>query len=137
DFDDYRAAKLRLFRELLPRGAPAVINADSPEREAVEAAALEAGLRPVTVGWRGDHVWFDEIIPRGTGQDLRIQWEHAPGDDRERVVHLPLIGEFQALNALCAVGIAYALGDPMEQVLDALPALKGVKGRLELVGVKG
>jgi len=134
DFDDYRAAKLRLFANLLPRAAPAVINADSPEREAFEAAAVAAGLAPFTVGWRGDHVWFDEITPRGTGQDLRIQWEHAPGDDREKVVHLPLIGEFQALNALCAAGIAIALGEPAEQVLDALAQLKGVKGRLELVG---
>jgi UDP-N-acetylmuramoyl-L-alanyl-D-glutamate--2,6-diaminopimelate ligase len=134
DLDAYRKAKLKLFANLLPAGAPAVINADSPERDAVEAAAKAAGLRPVTVGWRGDHVWFDEITPRGTGQDLRIQWEHAPGDDREQVVHLPLIGEFQALNALCAVGLAYALGDPMDQVLAALAHLKGVKGRLELVG---
>ncbi len=133
-FDDYRQAKLRLFTNLLPKGAPAVINADSPEREAVEASALKAGLRPFTVGWRGDHLWFDEIIPRGTGQDLRLQWEHAPGDDRERLVHLPLIGEFQALNALCAAGIALALGDPAEEVLDALASLKGVHGRLELVG---
>jgi UDP-N-acetylmuramoyl-L-alanyl-D-glutamate--2,6-diaminopimelate ligase len=133
-FDDYRQAKLKLFANLLPKGAPAVINADSPEREAFEAAAVKAGLKPFTVGWRGDHLWFDEIIPRGTGQDLRLQWEHAPGDDRERVVHLPLIGEFQALNALCAAGIALALGDPAEPVLDALAALKGVHGRLELVG---
>ncbi|MEP7210015.1 MAG: UDP-N-acetylmuramoyl-L-alanyl-D-glutamate--2,6-diaminopimelate ligase [Alphaproteobacteria bacterium] len=133
-FDDYRQAKLKLFSNLLPKGAPAIINADSPEREVVEAAALKAGLKPFTVGWRGDHLWFDEIIPRGTGQDLRLQWEHAPGDDRERVVHLPLIGEFQALNALCAAGIAMALGDPAEQVLDALAYLTGVHGRLELVG---
>lgn len=132
-FDDYRKAKLKLW-SLLPRGAPAVINADSPEREAFEAAAKAAGLKPITFGWRGDRVWFDEITPRGTGQDLRLQWEHAPGDDREMVVNLPLIGEFQALNAVAAVALAYALGDPMEEVLGALPHLKGVKGRLELVG---
>ncbi len=133
-FDAYRTAKLGLFSRLLPRGAPAVLNADSPEREAFEVAAKAAGLRVVTYGWRGDHVWFDEITPRGTGQDLRLQWEHAPGDDREQVVHLPLIGEFQALNTLAAVALAYALGDPMEQVLAALPHLSGVRGRLELVG---
>lgn len=133
-FEDYRLAKLKLFANLLPKGAPAIINADSPEREAFEAAAIKAGLKPFTVGWRGDHLWFDEITPRGTGQDLRLQWEHTPGDDRERVVHLPLIGEFQALNAVCAAGIAMALGEPADQVLEALSHLKGVHGRLELVG---
>jgi UDP-N-acetylmuramoyl-L-alanyl-D-glutamate--2,6-diaminopimelate ligase len=61
-----------------------------------------------------------------------IQW----GDDaaNERKVHLPLIGEFQALNALCAGGIAMSLGDDVNAVLDGLTQLKGVHGRLELVG---
>ncbi|HEX5007401.1 MAG TPA: UDP-N-acetylmuramoyl-L-alanyl-D-glutamate--2,6-diaminopimelate ligase [Hyphomonadaceae bacterium] len=134
DFNDYRRAKMRLFSDLLPRGAPAVINADSPEREAFEAAAKAAGLKPFTVGWRGDHLRIDEATPRGTGQDLNIQWTRADGAEGEKLVHLPLIGEFQALNALCAAGIAMALGDPAEQVLEGLGVLTGVHGRLELVG---
>ena len=133
DFEEYRQAKLRLFSELLPAGAPAVINADSPEREVFEAAAKAAGLICMTYGWKGDDVWFDEITPRATGQDLRIQWAEA-GADHEKLVHLPLIGEFQALNALGAAALAIALGDPAERVLDALGKLKGVQGRLELVG---
>ena len=129
DFDDYRRAKMRLFSDLLPKGAPAVINADSPEREAFETAAKAAGLKPFTVGWRGDDLRIDEATPRGTGQDLNIQWNGG-----EKLIHLPLIGEFQALNALCAVGIAMALGDPIEKILEGLTILKGVHGRLELVG---
>jgi UDP-N-acetylmuramoyl-L-alanyl-D-glutamate--2,6-diaminopimelate ligase len=135
DFDDYRRAKMRLFSELLPRGAPAVINADSPEREAFETAARSAGLKPFTVGWRGDDLRISEALPRGTGQDLVIQW--GEGAANERTVHLPLIGEFQALNALCAAGIAMALGDDVNKVLDGLAQLKGVHGRLELVGQTG
>ncbi len=133
DFDEYREAKLRLFKDLLPSGAPAVINADSPEREVFEAAARAAGQRIVTFGWKGDDIWFDEISPRATGQDLRIQWAEA-GSDHEKLVQLPLIGEFQAHNALGAAALAIALGDPAERVLDALTKLKGVPGRLELVG---
>jgi UDP-N-acetylmuramoyl-L-alanyl-D-glutamate--2,6-diaminopimelate ligase len=106
-----------------------VLNADSPEREAFEAAAVAAGLKPFTVGWRGNDLRIDEASPRGTGQDLNIQWSGG-----EKLVHLPLIGEFQALNALCAAGIAMSLGDPVEQVLDGMAQLKGVHGRLELVG---
>lgn len=132
DFDDYRRAKMRLFAELLPRGAPAVINADSPELEAFEAVAKAAGLKLFTVGWRGRHLRIGEALPRGTGQDLVIQWGDEPGNERK--VHLPLIGEFQALNALCAAGIAMSLGDDVGKVLDGLEVLKGVHGRLELVG---
>ena len=133
DFDDYRAAKLKLFSELLPEGAPAVINADSREREIVEQSAKEAGLIPFTYGWKGDHLWIDEITPRSTGQELRLQWE-TPGGDKETLVQLPLIGEFQALNALCAAGLAMALGADAMAVFKAMETLKGVKGRLELVG---
>jgi UDP-N-acetylmuramoyl-L-alanyl-D-glutamate--2,6-diaminopimelate ligase len=132
DFDDYRRAKMKLFSELLPAGAPAVINADSPELEAFEAVAQKAGLRTFTVGWRGRDLRISEALPRGTGQDLVIQW--GGGAENERTVHLPLIGEFQALNALCAAGIAMALGDDVHAVLDGLTQLKGVHGRLELVG---
>jgi UDP-N-acetylmuramoyl-L-alanyl-D-glutamate--2,6-diaminopimelate ligase len=106
-----------------------VINADSAELERFEAAARAAGLEPFTVGWRGADLRIDEATPRGTGQDLNIQWNGG-----ERMVHLPLIGEFQALNALCAAGIAMALGDSAGKVLDGLAGLKGVHGRLELVG---
>ncbi len=132
DFDDYRAAKMKLFTDLLPVGAPAVLNADSPELEAFETAAREAGLNPFTVGWRGRDLRISEALPRGTGQDLVIQWGDAPGNERK--IHLPLIGEFQALNALCAAGIAMSLGDDVNAVLDGLTQLKGVHGRLELVG---
>jgi len=132
DFDDYRAAKMKLFTELLPVGAPAVLNADSPELEAFETAAREAGLNPFTVGWRGRDLRISEALPRGTGQDLVIQWGAVPGNERK--IHLPLIGEFQALNALCAAGIAMSLGDDVNAVLDGLTQLKGVHGRLELVG---
>lgn len=133
-FDDYRSAKMRLFSDLLRSGAPAIINADSPERDSFVQIAERSKLRVVTFGWRGDHVWFDEIIPRGTGQDLRIQWDDGSGRDQEAVIHLPLIGEFQAMNALGAAAIAYALGEPMDRVLGALSSLRGVRGRLELVG---
>jgi len=134
DFDDYRRAKMKLFSELLPKGAPAVINADSPELEAFEAAAITAGLKLFTVGWRGCDLRISEALPRGTGQELVIQWGEGPSAGNERKVHLPLIGEFQALNALCAAGIAMALGDDVNQVLDGLQILTGVHGRLELVG---
>ncbi len=132
DFDDYRRAKMKLFSELLPAGAPAIVNADSPELEAFEAVAREARLKTFTVGWRGRDLRISEALPRGTGQDLVIQWGGGAGNERK--IHLPLIGEFQALNALCAAGIAMALGDDVHAVLDGLTNLKGVHGRLELVG---
>ena len=129
DMDEYRAAKMRLFTELMPPGAPAVVNADSPERAAFEAGAKAAGLKPVSVGWRGEDLKIEELMPRATGQKLFLKWR---GEAFE--VELPLIGEFQALNALTAAGLALALGAPLQGVCAGMSSLKPVKGRLEFVG---
>jgi UDP-N-acetylmuramoyl-L-alanyl-D-glutamate--2,6-diaminopimelate ligase len=49
-------------------------------------------------------------------------------------VRLPLLGEYQASNALVAAGLAIATGESAGRVLPALQSLHGVKGRLEIVG---
>ena len=125
----YLAAKLRLFSELSPRGIPAVINADSDARIPFEQAAVSAGLKPVSVGWRGQDLKIAELMPRPTGQRLFLKWA-----GEEVTVELPLIGEFQALNALTAAGLALALGMDFETVASGMQGLKPVKGRLEYVG---
>ena len=129
--DAYRAAKTRLFTELAPRGCPAVINADSAHCEHFEGAAVRAGLKVVSVGWRGRDLKIDELSPKATGQQLTLKWQGA-----EHKLMLPLIGEFQALNALTAAGCALALGMAFDLVAAGLQQLRPVKGRLEFVGEK-
>lgn len=127
--DEYRAAKLRLFSELAPKGCPAVVNADSDQRLFFEAAAQDAGLDLVSVGWRGADLKIEELMPKATGQRLFLDWR---GD--KAAIDLPLIGEFQALNALTAAGLALATGLDLQTVATGMSALKPVKGRLEYVG---
>ena len=127
--EEYLDAKLRLFRELSPKGIPAIINADSPQREPFERAAREAGLNVMSVGWRGADLKIAELMPKAAGQTLFLSWR-----GQEQKVDLPLIGEFQALNALTAAGVALALGATFDTVAKGLAALEPVKGRLEYVG---
>ena len=129
NMDDYRDAKLRLFAELAPRGVPAVVNADSDQRPAFEGAAKSAGLNVVSVGWRGDDLKIEELMPRATGQRLFVSWR-----GEKAAVDLPLIGEFQALNALTAAGLALVTGTDLQAVALGLSKLEPVKGRLEFVG---
>ena len=128
-FDDYRAAKLRLVTELLPNGAPMIVNADSDERSSFEAAAKKKSSSILSVGWRGDNLKIMELMPRATGQTLFVSWE-----GQEATVELPLIGEFQALNALTAAGLALALGEDFRDVKMGMESLQPVKGRMEFVG---
>lgn len=128
-FEDYRAAKLRLVEEMIPASCPVIINADSDERESFKRAAKAGACPVVSVGWRGADLKITELMPRAHGQKLFLNWR---GQDAE--LDLPLIGEFQALNALTAAGLALALGDTFETVLAGMSALQPVKGRMEFVG---
>lgn len=123
----YRSAKLRLFTDLLPSGAPVVANADM---DPVTLAALRevAARRKLdfrSVGERGKMIRLVDVTPRPDGQVVAIEM----GGWR-RDIPLALPGRFQADNALMAAALAIALGE--EDALSHLPALTGVRGRLEL-----
>jgi UDP-N-acetylmuramoyl-L-alanyl-D-glutamate--2,6-diaminopimelate ligase len=129
DMASYQAAKLRLFDTLLPRGAPAVLNADSPAFPAFAAAAVLAGADLITFGVEGRDLRLASRQARPGGQVLDI--EHA---GRTWRVDLPLAGAFQALNALAAAGLSLAVGEAPEAVFGALEGLIGAPGRLQKVG---
>ena len=127
--EEYRAAKLRLFSELAPQGCPAVVNADSDQRLFFEDVAAQAGLNVISVGWRGADLKIEELMPKATGQRLFLDWH-----GEKAAIDLPLIGEFQALNALTAAGLALAGGLGLQAVASGMSDLQPVKGRLEYIG---
>jgi UDP-N-acetylmuramoyl-L-alanyl-D-glutamate--2,6-diaminopimelate ligase len=129
DMDAYRAAKLRLFEALLPRGRTAVLNADAADFPAFAAAAAVNGHTLISVGERGHGLRLVERTPTPEGQRLTV--EAAGG---RHVVRLPLAGAFQADNALVAAGLCIAAGEPPGAVLAALEHLQGAPGRLQRVG---
>lgn len=126
DMEDYFEAKMRLFRDLLPKDAPAVVFADDKWAERVIAVAVEAGLDPVTVGRKGKALSLKRLEHERFRQIAEI---HA-GNDIYRV-EFPLAGDFQIANGLVAAGLAIATGSETAQVMKALEHLKGASGRLE------
>ena len=126
--EDYLEAKLRLW-ELLPKGAPVVINADGPFAERAIAAAQERAHPVMTVGRAGETLTLLNVVRQGFSQILTIRAE-----GRSFEVELPLVGDFMAGNALVAVGLAMAAGEATEPAIAALGQLVGVPGRLERVG---
>lgn len=128
-FDDYFEAKMRLFTELLPAGAPAVINMDSPHGEEVRIRAEAHGLATFTVGHKGHDIRL--VSSRREGLEQHLSLETATG---LHAVTLPLVGDFQASNALVAAGLVIAAGGETEIALRSLSLLKGATGRLDLVG---
>src|ERR1700736_2993655 len=133
DVAHYLAAKLRLFRDLVPPGGAAVISADHDSSQAAIDAARARKLRLITVGINGD----------GTGEGIRVVATAIDGfaqrlelqhGGRSHSIRLPLVGEFQIENALVAAGLAIGTGSEANDVFAALEHLEGAKGRLERVG---
>jgi UDP-N-acetylmuramoyl-L-alanyl-D-glutamate--2,6-diaminopimelate ligase len=127
--DAYLNAKLRLFTELLQPGQPAVINTDGARSADVIAAAIARGLRVLTVGTSGETLKRTSLARDGFQQRLEVESGGHTYD-----VRLPLVGAYQAENALVAAGLAIAIGEDTATVLAALDSLKGVPGRLEIIG---
>jgi len=131
DMGAYRDAKLKLWA-LVKAGGAAVINADAAEGEAFETAAEARGLEVLLCGWRAPRegaLKIVEIQPRPNAQSMLLRWQ-----GKEHKVELPLIGEFQALNAVCAAALALATGEAASAVWAGMAQLKPVRGRMEHVG---
>jgi UDP-N-acetylmuramoyl-L-alanyl-D-glutamate--2,6-diaminopimelate ligase len=125
----YRAAKLRLFETLLPRGATAVLNADSDAYGAFASMAVSSGQTVISVGEAGQGLRLVARKPTPEGQVLGVM---AQGEFYE--VRLPLVGAYQASNALVAAGLCIAAGESPADVLAALETLEGAPGRLQRIG---
>jgi UDP-N-acetylmuramoyl-L-alanyl-D-glutamate--2,6-diaminopimelate ligase len=129
-FEDYLAAKLRLFTEVVKDGGVAVVNADAEHADRFINAAKARGLKLITVGRKGDTIRLDRREDRGGAQALTLYY-----GTRIYYVELPQAGEFQASNALVAAGLAIGLGEDAAKVFAALEHLKGAPGRMEKVAL--
>jgi UDP-N-acetylmuramoyl-L-alanyl-D-glutamate--2,6-diaminopimelate ligase len=127
--EDYLAAKMRLFRDLIVDGGTAVIDVDDCYAGKVVDAAKKRGLKIMTVGEKGDAIKLVDGTIDGFAQVVTLA--HA---GKEHKVKLPLVGGFQVQNAAVAAGLAIATGAEPVRVFAALENLVGAKGRLELAG---
>ncbi len=129
DMAHYFATKRRLFAELLPASGSAVINLDDESGRTLIGVAKARGQRVIAYGAAPD-AELRLIAATPTARGLAI--EIAAFGARPRQTELPLLGTFQAMNALAAVGLAVVTGTTPEAALDVLPHLAGVPGRMEL-----
>ena len=132
DMDAYRAAKLRLFETLLPRGRTAVLNADSDAYSRFAATGLMSGLSIMGVGERGRDLTLTGRVATPQGQRLTVD---VRGETHDLL--LPVVGAFQASNALVAAGLCIAAGESSDRVLAALEKIEGAQGRMQRIAGAG
>jgi UDP-N-acetylmuramoyl-L-alanyl-D-glutamate--2,6-diaminopimelate ligase len=126
----YLAAKRRLFETLLVPGGAAVLNADVPEFEPLQALCKKRRLRVLAYGRKGTEIRLESATPGTTGQRLALNLLGRPHE-----IDFPLAGAFQAMNALAALGLVIGGGEDREAAVQGLAKLTGVRGRLERVAV--
>ncbi|WP_085932053.1 UDP-N-acetylmuramoyl-L-alanyl-D-glutamate--2,6-diaminopimelate ligase [Enhydrobacter aerosaccus] len=124
----YFEAKARLFGQLLPSDGTAVVNADSDRAAALAEICHRRGIRFWTYGTQGREFRLLRDEPTATGQHLEIE---VLGTRYE--IDLPLVGAFQASNALAALGLVVATGGDVTRAVSSLGTLSGAPGRLQLV----
>jgi UDP-N-acetylmuramoyl-L-alanyl-D-glutamate--2,6-diaminopimelate ligase len=128
--DAYGAAKEKLFLEILPTNGTAVINMDDPAGVALADKCKTRGLKLLRFGVRGVELKLLQRDILLQGQHLTVMWQGSRVD-----ILLPLVGEFQAYNALAAAGLLIGGGEDPAKVFAALGKLHGVPGRLENVAI--
>jgi len=130
DMASYRAAKERLFADLLARDGAAALNVDSPEFAGFAALCREHGHRVIGYGTAvAAELRLVARMPRRDGQRISLILFGKAVD-----IELPLVGEFQAMNVLAALGLAVATDAPLSDAVATLPRLSGVPGRMQRVG---
>jgi len=130
DMADYFDAKMRLFGEVVEEGGAAVLWADDEWSAAAIGRARTRGLRLFTVGGKGDTLRLLARTPTQLGQVLELAHDGA-----RLTLTLPLIGEYQAANALVSAGLVLATGGDPAATFDGLARLQPVRGRLERAAI--
>jgi UDP-N-acetylmuramoyl-L-alanyl-D-glutamate--2,6-diaminopimelate ligase len=128
--DVYFAAKMRLFGDVVAEDGAAVIWADDAWSAQAIAAATARGLELITVGEQGETLKLLSRTPTLLGQTLELAFEGTT-----HKLDLPLIGAYQAANALVSAGLVIATGGDPAATLAALSRIQPVRGRLERAAI--
>lgn len=128
DMETYFAAKRRLF-EMLPEGAPSVVNVDDPKGQVLAGSVR----RPVTYGIRN----AADVTPEPFGYALTGLRFTARTPKGAVQVKSTLVGQPNVYNLLAAIATADALDVPHEAIESGIEQLPGVPGRFEVASQPG
>ncbi len=131
-FEEYRAAKARLFEGLMSAARKpdvpkiSVLNADDPSFEVLSRIPADvhlsygvtapADIAACDIAFRSGVTRFKAITPDGV----------IP-------VELPLVGAFNIANALATIAVGVGLGVPATAIQAGLAAVRAIPGRMERV----
>lgn len=126
--DNYLAAKMRLFRDLMQPNGVAVVSTRRIENLLVMNLARECGLHLLTYG-----IANAELVARPIEADSRGMKIEVLFNKIHHTAWVPLMGAFQAENIAGALGLAIGCGIPLTDLLPHLETIPPVPGRMEML----
>ncbi|HWV23944.1 MAG TPA: UDP-N-acetylmuramoyl-L-alanyl-D-glutamate--2,6-diaminopimelate ligase, partial [Thermomicrobiales bacterium] len=124
----YRLAKAILIERVAAEGGTIVLNADDEGARAMAAHAGGATVRWYSMTDPNADYFAEDIVVTGSGSHFVLHAEGAAWP-----VSLPLLGDFNIANALCAIGVTRAAGLELSVIIDALGQTQGVPGRMNRI----
>jgi UDP-N-acetylmuramoyl-L-alanyl-D-glutamate--2,6-diaminopimelate ligase len=124
----YFHAKSRLFTEIVSENGYAVLNADDAKFKRLKKICLDRNLKIISFGLNGEDYKITKITPKLDGLAIQAQIM-----GKSCHFNLNMIGSFQAMNALAALGLYVGCGGDVGLGLSHIPHLHNVAGRLEKV----
>lgn len=127
--ENYLNAKMKLFTDFLKAGGKAVINSDMEVSQHVTKICEDLGHKVLTYGRHGEFIKILSSEFDGSATNVEFLC------DGEKIrKSLPIIGDFQVENAMCALALAIATGFNKESCFNSLENISSVPGRMQIAG---
>lgn len=122
--DEYFDAKMRLFSDILPQGASAIINADIDQYSKILTHCNNKKV--ISYGYNATDLKLNQVEQKP---------DHMLVELNNHSLKFPnIIGDFQAHNILCIIGLAMASGFSLDNILASVENLVSAPGRMQKVG---
>lgn len=124
----YRAAKGILVERVNEVGGTVVLNADDEGAMSLKPLASQSDLRTYAISVGNATYLATDVVADDTGCTFVLSTGSEAFD-----IALPLLGEFNVYNALCAIAVSHAAGVPISTAVRALSRAPGVHGRMQRI----
>lgn len=132
DMENYFQAKLMLFTQVLKQDGIAVFNESSPYLERLKKVVSDRNIRTITYAQDNDMADVCAAAVRIEKSSLTFDLHY--DNQKYSDIVLNLSGVFQIENVLCAISMLIATGIKISEIIEMVPKIKPIKGRMELIG---
>jgi UDP-N-acetylmuramoyl-L-alanyl-D-glutamate--2,6-diaminopimelate ligase len=126
--ENYRRAKAILVERVSDAGGVVVLNADDEGARSMAAYVHGGFPRWFSLRDSSADLYASDVVAGNDGSRFTLMV-----DGKRLNVSLPMLGEFNVENALCAIGVTMAAGVRSEVAIEGLADAEGVPGRMNRV----